>query len=128
MLKPWMRGQYLALHLGSKYTESIHSLVALTFIGPRPKGFEVGHKDGNRFNNSVSNLEYITPKQNSEIKNSHSTMIRGEKHPKTKLTSQQILEIRNLRGKMHQRLIAAKFGIGQDAVSKIQLRKRWNHV
>lgn len=42
----------------------VHSLVAQYFIGPRPKGMQVNHKDGNKTNNHYSNLEYVSPKQN----------------------------------------------------------------
>lgn len=44
---------------------SVHSLVAEAFIGPRPEGLQVNHKDENKLNNQVENLEYVTPKENS---------------------------------------------------------------
>jgi hypothetical protein len=54
------------------YQFSVHSLVARVFIGPRPdpspdgQTFVVNHKDGNKQNNSYTNLEYCTHKQNIE--------------------------------------------------------------
>lgn len=41
----------------------VHRLVALTYLGPS-NGLEVNHKDFNRSNNHVSNLEYVTRKEN----------------------------------------------------------------
>lgn len=35
-------------------------LVALTFLGVPPEGFTVNHKDGNRLNNSIDNLEWLS--------------------------------------------------------------------
>lgn len=35
-------------------------LVAMTFLGLPPNGFTVNHKDGNRFNNNVKNLEWLS--------------------------------------------------------------------
>lgn len=35
-------------------------LVALTFLGDPPEGFTVNHKDGNRMNNSIDNLEWLS--------------------------------------------------------------------
>jgi hypothetical protein len=35
-------------------------LVAITFLGVPPDGFTVNHKDGNRFNNAVDNLEWLS--------------------------------------------------------------------
>jgi transposase len=43
----------------------VHALVALTFIGPRPLGMHIDHKDGNRENAEPENLEYVTPKENN---------------------------------------------------------------
>ena len=35
-------------------------LVALTFLGTPPEGFTVNHKDGNRMNNRIDNLEWLS--------------------------------------------------------------------
>lgn len=45
-------------------TFKIHRIMAVTFLGKRPKGYVVRHKDGNPQNNMLSNLEYGTPSQN----------------------------------------------------------------
>jgi len=41
-----------------------HSLVSLAFFGPRPKGTEICHGDGNPQNNSIANLRYDTHSAN----------------------------------------------------------------
>jgi hypothetical protein len=48
----------------------VHSLVALGFFGERPvdnrgRSFVVNHKDGNKLNNNVGNLEYISTWDNT---------------------------------------------------------------
>ncbi len=44
---------------------AIHTLVALYFIGKRPgPRHQINHLDGNKLNNKVENLEYVTPSQN----------------------------------------------------------------
>lgn len=35
-------------------------LIALTFLGHPPDKFTVNHKDGNRFNNNIENLEWLS--------------------------------------------------------------------
>lgn len=57
---------YLDLHLGGgKKRRSVHHLVIESFVGPRPEGMQVDHIDNNPENNMLSNLQYVTPKQNT---------------------------------------------------------------
>lgn len=44
----------------------VHTLVARAFLGPppSPEHTQVNHRDGNKSNNTVANLEYATPAQN----------------------------------------------------------------
>jgi len=44
---------------------SVHRLVAEVFIGPRPPGHVIDHIDGDKTNNAVANLEYVTPRENN---------------------------------------------------------------
>lgn len=61
------RGGYYVLHFRD-YTKpppkprkavSVHILVASAWIGPRPEGFHVDHKDENHLNNRPDNLQYV---------------------------------------------------------------------
>jgi len=45
-------------------TFMVHSLVARTFVGPRPDGYDICHSDGQKDNNSVENLRYDTRSAN----------------------------------------------------------------
>jgi len=57
-------GGYLIVHLGASKIRMIHTLVARAFI-PNPDGKKfVNHIDGNKHNNKVSNLEWVTCKEN----------------------------------------------------------------
>lgn len=47
-------------------TKNLHVLVAEAFLGNRPEGMHVCHSDGDKNNNSLSNLRYDTPKANWE--------------------------------------------------------------
>ena len=56
---------YLLVHLGQSKIRMVHSLVAEVFI-PNPSHRRyVNHIDGNKQNNIVSNLEWVTPQENN---------------------------------------------------------------
>ena len=42
----------------------VHRLVMITFVGPDPDRNEVNHIDGNKLNNRIDNLEWVTRKEN----------------------------------------------------------------
>ena len=56
----------IALSQGTKSpkTYTVHQLVAMAFIPGFVKGTELNHIDGNKLNNSVSNLEVSNPSHN----------------------------------------------------------------
>ena len=51
---------------GMQYTQKLHRLIAITFI-PNPHNYpEINHKDENKQNNRVDNLEWCTTSYNHE--------------------------------------------------------------
>lgn len=69
--------EQISLRDGSSYvTERVHKLVADTFIDGDGEGLDVRHKDNNRLNNRVDNLEYCT--RSETIKSAYD---RGTKKP-----------------------------------------------
>ena len=58
---------------GESQVRYVHSLVAETFIGPRPEGTEVCHNDGNPTNNHVANLRFGTQSENTLDRVAHGT-------------------------------------------------------
>jgi len=50
---------------GKRLNFFIHVAVAKQFIGPRPKGKVIDHKDRNKQNNKVDNLRYVSQRFNS---------------------------------------------------------------
>lgn len=42
----------------------VHELALEAFVGRRPPGCQADHVDGDRSNNAISNLEWVTPAEN----------------------------------------------------------------
>ena len=50
---------------GKEYTQTVHRLQAIAFLGePQKSNMTVNHKDGNPLNNTVDNLEWLSRKDN----------------------------------------------------------------
>lgn len=109
--------------------KTVHSLVMLAFVGPRPEGMQVCHEDGDVTNCRKSNLRYDTPAGNQADRDRHDMNMRGERNGLAKLTESQVLEIRGLAASgLDQTAIGDQYGITQAAVSLINTRKTWKYL
>jgi hypothetical protein len=83
-----------------KLAVEIHRLVAMMFI-PNPENKPcINHKDFNRSNCSVDNLEWVTDKENTKYSRENLFMNnqrRGEIHPRSLFTNKQVAYMRILR-------------------------------
>lgn len=132
VLKPFENNGYLAVDLFHDTTRQrvlVHRMVAIAFIDkPVDKDF-VNHIDGNRHNNVLENLEWVTPSENSV----HAVMTGlspiGEAKTLAKLTNADILEIQaafEIGVKDFE--LADKYGVTSGVISSIRLGKTWKHV
>lgn len=74
ILKPGIASNdYPTVALGRGNTRTVHSLVAEAHLGQCPKGMEIRHKDGNRKNPRLDNLEFGTRGDNIKDAIKHGT-------------------------------------------------------
>jgi hypothetical protein len=98
----------------------VHVLVAEAFLGPRPPGTDINHIDGNKQNNRVANLEYVSHAANMAHASRIGLMPRGERHYSAKLTDEQVEQIRAARAAGEPGVsVAARFGVSGSTVSQI---------
>lgn len=115
---------------GESRPHKVHRLVALTFLpAPATTKLDVAHKNGKRKDNRVENLYWATRKQNMADALAHGTRCRGETTGTSKLTEQQVRDIRRRAslGAVQQRL-CEEYGMSPAAISQIVNKHRWAHV
>lgn len=114
-------GGYVFIDLDGK-TYLLHRVVAECFIPNTENLPDVNHKDGNRQNNCVENLEWISRSDNQK----HAYSVLGRKRNSV-LSDEQMLEVARLRNEegLPLKEIAASFGINFRTVSEIAKGKRF---
>lgn len=112
----------------------VHRLIAITFI-PNPLNLpQVNHKDGDKLNNRVDNLEWCTRSEN--LKHAYANGLEkkhfGEDHHSHKLTCDEVRYIRKVYMKRDKCYGAAplskKFGVDRTTIHDIVKEKTWREV
>jgi hypothetical protein len=108
----------------------IHRLICETFIPNPMMKREINHIDGNKLNNFVTNLEWVTRSENGfhAFKNGFNVPAVGERSSNHKLTELDVNKIRSLRGVIKQKEIREMYDISIQHISNIQLGKFWKHL
>ena len=112
---------------GQSTTRSVHRLMALTFI-PNPENKrDVNHKNGDKLDNHIDNLEWVTHAENAVHGFANGLLHRGEAHPNSKLTVENVRTIREIdqRKEMPRYRIAQMFNVDASTISSICNRKSW---
>lgn len=136
----------------TKY-KRVHRIVAETFI-PNSQNLPcINHKDGNKKNNNVENLEWCTysyntkhamknglfnmekfrsaTKQNIKIAQKSSPVLKGgENNPKAILNEKDVLEIRRAYSnkEMSSKQLSEKYGVHISTIQRILSRKTWSYL
>lgn len=104
----------------------LHRLVAITFLGLQD-GKEVNHIDGDKLNNNLSNLEWVTRGEN--LKHAYSLnliSVSGEKNPRAVLTEDEVINIyqRLLSGEKNS-VLAKEYSVGRTTIMSIKTKASW---
>lgn len=132
------KGGYLRVHLcgldgsGDEKRRSmlVHRVVATAYVGARPgSGYEIGHLDGDPKNNAADNLDWVTKQQNAAHRIAHGTAGFGSTNHASRLTEDQVLEIRVLaKNGERNASLARKFNVSEVTIHNIVQRKKWRHI
>lgn len=115
---------------GSIRTYSAHRVVWEAFNGFIPDGIQINHKNGNKADNSLANLELATPSENTRHAFTHlgrkpvKNPSPGQRNGRAKLSEADIPAIFAARALgLSQQKIAEKFGVSQVSISRVLLGK-----
>lgn len=143
---------------GRPKVQKVHRLVAAAFIRTCPEGLQVNHRDGDKANNAVENLEYVTPQENIRHATAHGLrahgdrnamrkyphlrqrgkdnflckhpeIVQGERNPNAKLTNADIQLIRQLAAEGEgTKRLAERFHVSDTIIRGIKFRRSWKHL
>ena len=111
-------------------TVTVHRIIAMTFIEPIEGKEFVNHKDGNKSNNCVENLEWVTNQENRNHALINGLHLCGDKCSYSKLSSKQVLEILELIRDNEYTIkeIAEKFNVSRATITDIKLNRTWKQL
>lgn len=108
---------------GKRFIKCVHRLVAETFIPNMNNKTQVNHIDGNKENNCVDNLEWVTCSENQYHAFEIGLKPKNFNHPFSKFTKEDILYIRNNYQKNKKgfgiRTLARKYGVCDSTIRQI---------
>lgn len=118
----------ITLHKNVKSkTHLVHRLILTVFDRLPKEGEEGNHCDGDKSNDCISNLEWVTRIDNMR----HRINILGKSQiNRYVLTNGEVKEIKILlkQGHLSQREIAKRYNISESVVSGIKLGKAWRNI
>ncbi|KKK63458.1 hypothetical protein LCGC14_2994060 [marine sediment metagenome] len=110
---------YPAVCLPGQGGVSIHTLVLTAFVGPRPKGYCCHHKNGDRADNRLENLEWIPTRRH--------LLEHIKKRGFNLLTTGQVRQIRDIHktGRWGRRRIGLFLNLNPYTVRSVLQGKSW---
>lgn len=109
-----------------------HRLIAECFV-TGDTTLHVNHKDGNKLNNSPSNLEWVTPAENNKhareigLHPEHIEQPKGENVHNSKLNNIAVIDILTNQN-LTLNYFAEKYGVSITTINDVILRKKWKHI
>ena len=114
---------------GRWITIAQHTMVTRAFLGDRPDGWELNHKDNNKHNNALSNLEYLSKEDNRLQMYADGRNAKGTNNANCKYTEEQIAYVCcMLQGGFSYNIITNDTGVSKDTIGKIKRKQQWKDI
>ncbi len=112
---------------GKKTSFLLHRLVGITFI-PGDHSLEINHKDFERTNCRVGNLEWETRQGNVDYSHKNGRFLFKEARGITKLSTSDVIEIRTIGRLVSRKILSERYGVTTTNIGAIQRGLLWRHV
>lgn len=110
----------------------IHRLVALAFLGEPPpvRRPTVNHKNMDKADNRVENLEWLSHTDNNRHAQPAIKHCKGINKPSNKLSEEDVREIRRryIPFEVSLKTLGKEYGVSEQTVHAIIHRKKWAHL
>jgi hypothetical protein len=114
---------------GTSHQRQVHRIVLEAFIGPCPAGMEACHNNGVRSDNRLDNLRWDTRKNNLADRVRHGTVNRGERHGRSKLSAEQVRQLRDLHASgVDMVTLGTLFQVAPTTIFAVVHRHTWQMV
>ncbi|MDH7638973.1 NUMOD4 domain-containing protein [Sphingomonas oryzagri] len=132
LIEPTLSRGYLLVNLWRDNRPTrflVHRLVMLAFAGA--SDFSVDHLNGDKTDNSLKNLEYVSLSENTARQHSagRAVFVRGESNGKAKLTAESALTAKQLLASgLSSRLVGMRLGVSKGAIQALREGRTWGHI
>ena len=131
-LRPRMGGHRMSVALynsDGRRDFPVGHLVMEAFGSPRPNGAVMRHLNDDPDDNRIVNLAWGTQADNMRDALRNGRTVRGEHHPRSKLSEAKVIEARRLRGEgASYRDLAARYGVRRQSIEEAVKGETWGHL
>lgn len=114
---------------GARTSIKIHRVVAMVFLNASVNGKEINHKDGNKENNCVENLEIVTHKENMLHAKVKKLLSMGEGKRGATIDNIEAITIKTLiRSGWSTKKISREYNVPNYIVNSIKTGRTWASV
>lgn len=110
----------------------LHRLIWIFYKGEIPRGKEINHKNGNKSDFKLTNLEIVTSSENQEhaYKTNLKISLKGKQQPNTKINEDDVKKLRKEyeKGNISINDVRNKYKVSKNTAWQMLTRRTFKHI